>query len=265
MAILAQYNILKFYTDRLYAQWERTENREIPIVFLATNNIPAFQIIVSAATTATFQILDVDGNEKLAAPSSVTVTDLTTYKRLKYNGGTLSGAAVLVAGYYQIKVTNGAETYYSDYFAWTTSTNLAKLLKVEATTANFALGRKSDWVFDTTSITYLCYLNVTEYMGITPAQEEEANENNGVVVPYYTSLSKSRAWVIDGNEHIYEYLLGLRVLQMNGVVKVTWLGVEYTANDIVVEMDENHGNFDLVDVRLEIRPYNDVMTVINEV
>jgi len=92
MALLAQFGTLGFYTSTEARQWDKAiaegADNEAYRVFFETNHIPAFQLIVSAATTATVQLLD-STDTLIGTAKTVTVADLTTYKRLIYLGETL--------------------------------------------------------------------------------------------------------------------------------------------------------------------------------
>lgn len=254
--ILAQYNILKAYEVKASRHWDNTANQTGAIVLLATNVVPPIQLAVSAGTTATIQLytsLDV----AVGSPISMVVTDMTTHVRLNYLGETLTGGEVQVAGYYYMKVTNGADTYYFDVFEW--RDDLTGLFKVAATSSNINVG---GYVFDLTNFTYLCYLGA-EYRITEQEDEEYSTEDNGTISPYYTGTSRSRIWVVDGCEYIYEFLLGLRLLDVNGSVTITWNYIDYSADDILVEIDNDHGGADLLDIEVRIKPSNEIMKVIN--
>jgi len=256
--ILAQLNILGFYSVKASRQWDNTANKELHIVFLETNHVPAVQLAVSAGTAATIQLytyLDIAAGD----PINMVVTDLTDYVRLNYLGETLTGGDVLTDGYYYMKITNGGYSYYSDMFAWTS--DVTELLKVSAVSSNISHG---GYIFDLTNFTYLCYLNA-EKLTPQPENEEDAETDNGVVSPYYSSLSITRQWKVWGCEHIYLFLLRLRQFDTNGTVTITWNYIAYTANDILVEIETDHADGDLLDISLKIKPPDEVTKVINTI
>lgn len=265
MALLAQYNTLGFYTAKSARQWDRSlaENADTEIhrVFFQTNKIPAFQLIVSAATTATVQLMD--GNDVLVGSAkTVTVESGTGYKRLIYLGETLSGGNVLTDGDYSLKVTNGSEVYYSDIFGWTSdSEELNDLIKISAISSDIKLGRS--YVANMTGLTYECYLNAL-YLGINPEFEEEVSQRDGTNNVLYGNLVNQRQWDIDGCEYIFKFLLGLRVLESNGTVSVTWKGVTYTANDIMAEKTEDHSTI-LMQIKLSFTDISEIVSVYNEI
>jgi len=265
MALLAQYNTLGFYTAKIARQWDKSielgADYEMYRVFFQTNKIPAFQLIVSAATTATVQLMN--GSDVLVGSAkTVTVEAGTGYKRLIYLGETLTGGSVLTDGNYSLKVVTNLDTFYSDVFGWTSDANdLNDLLKISCISSDIRLGR--NYLLNLTGLTYECYLNAI-YLGINPEFEEEVSQKDGTNNVLYGNLVNQRQWDIDGCEYIFKFLLGLRVLESNGTVTVTWKGVSYTANDIMAEKTEDHFT-DLMQIKLSFTDISEIVSVYNEI
>ena len=263
MSLLAQYNPLGFYTIKEARQWDRAiregGNEFNFIVTFQTNKIPAIQLIVSTSTSATMQLIDVDDNE-LGSALSMTVetgTDsVVAYKRLIYLGTTMAGYE---DGYYGFKITNGAETYYSDIFCWRNDV-LNKLIKINAVSSNIRIGKY--YTINLTGFSYECYLEAI-YLGINPSIEDTLAKQNGGNVVLHGTLVHNREWDINGCEHIYKFLLGLRMLEANGTVSITWDYVTYTANDIMAEKSEDHFTY-AMQIKLSFVDNSEILSVINE-
>ena len=265
MNILAQYGILKYYSTKSNRQWDTTHNKYIPIVFLDMGDYSPFQLIMESGTNAEMRIYNANTEEEVTTSAiSLVVSDKDTYVRVHSNGGNLAYIS-LSDDYFYAVITGDSGTCYSDVFGWMNDVDVNDLIKVSASSSNIAMGRKSEYVLDISSSTFTCYFNVNEYLGIIPETEEDANENNGVVIPYYVGTAKSRAWIIDGNEYIYEFLLSLRILNVNGEVTITYRGVVYLAEDIIAEKEEEYGDSDIIDINLSIKANGDIMTVINSI
>ena len=265
MALLAQYNTLGFYTAKTARQWDMAisegADTEIYRVFFETNHIPAFELIVSAGTSATVQLID-STDTLVGSAKTVTVESATGYVKLIYLGETLTGGNVLTDGDYSLKVTNGGEVYYSDIFGWTSDVdNLNDLVKISVVSSDFKLGRS--YVANMTGLTFECYLNAI-YLGINPEFEEEVSQRDGTNNVLYGNLVNQRQFDIDGCEYIFKFLLGLRVLESNGTVSVTWKGVTYTANDIMAEKTEDHATI-LMQIKLSFTDISEIVSVYNEI
>ncbi|MFA5652419.1 MAG: hypothetical protein WC933_03570 [Candidatus Paceibacterota bacterium] len=245
MAILSQYNILGFYTDKTLRQWERSANKELHIVFLETNKVPSIQLIVSAATAATIQLIDVNDNN-VGSALNMTIGTQTGYKQLIYKGTTLTGNS---DGYYSLKITNGSEVYYSDVFAWISdSSSLSQLLKISITSANIKKGI-TGYSYNLTGFTYLCYLNADKVLFDTEFNGD-ANEIQSVPRILYGNSVKTEKFNIYGCPYIYNFLYGIPALRINGVVTITFEGITYTANYINLKVKEDFGGNDLADIEL---------------
>ncbi|WP_159522873.1 hypothetical protein [Sunxiuqinia indica] len=239
MSILAQYNVLGVYASKEARLWESLKvngNPELFRIFLETNTIPAIQLIVDNASTASVQLLDANDNP-LGSPLSMTILSETGYKKVIYAGTTLSGYD---DGDYSLKITIDAVVYYTDVFGWTSNEYyLDDLLKITAVSSNIRLSNYYD--MDLTGFTFECYIN-SEYLGLQPEVDEEIATRGGVTKVLYGNLVPLHEFEVYAAEYIYRFLLGLRVLESNGTVTVTWKSVSYTANDIMTDVTENNGN-----------------------
>jgi hypothetical protein len=263
--ILAQYNILGFYTSLDARQWNRAMTQGLDYetyrVFLETNNLPAIQLVVDASLGATIQLMDINDGE-VGSSISMTVEDgghpTVTYKKLIFNGDELVG---MTDGDYYLKIINGSDIYYSDVFAWTSDSDyLSELMKISVESSNIKLGRY--YTLNLIDFVFECYLNA-EYLGINPEFEEELTQRNGINKIIYGSLVPTREFNIYGCEYIYKFLLGLRILESNGSVTITYNSVNYSATDTMAEKLEDHFS-DLMQIKLSFVDENEVLTVSNE-
>jgi hypothetical protein len=255
MSILAQNNILKF---RIYKinQDKLTQKQITNTAIFELNKIPAIQLIVSTSTSATIQLMDWNDNE-VNDPISMTVVNMTDYKRLIYLGTTLTGDNEIEEdGCYYFKIINGIHTYYSDIFRFIS--DVSEYLKIEATGSDFMMGYNNQYIFDMTNFTYLFYLEVFN-KNISFDTEEEANENYGVIIPYFGSSALAIYWIVGGTEHITAFLERLRIFDINGNVEVTWENETYSADDIVVEIEETFDGINSIDIKFEITPENETL------
>lgn len=264
MSLLAQYGPLGYYTNLDARQWNRAiregGNEIAFIVTFKTNKVPAIQLIVSAATSATIQLIDIN-DQYVGSPLTLTIEDgassYVNYKRLIYLGTTLFGYE---DGYYSLKITNGTETYYSDIFCWRSDV-LSEMLKISAVSSDVRIGRY--YTLNMTGITYECYLDAI-YLGIEPVVEDMLAQRNGSNIVLYGSTVYTRQFDIRGYEHIYKFLIGLRMLEANGTVSITWDYATYTANDIIVEKTDDHFTY-AMQIKLSFMDNSETLSVINEI
>jgi len=261
MSILAQYGILGFYTSKDARAWDKLEkdgNPEIFRVFLKTNKVPAVQLIVSVSTSATMQLYTAT-DVAIGSPLTMTVESATGYKRIKYIGTTLEDKD---DGDYYLKITNGEETYYSDVFGWTSNSDyFDELIKISAVSSDIRLGRT--YSMNLTSFTFECYMNAI-YLGLRPEFEDEVAQKDGSNNVLYGNLVPSHEFDLDATEYIYRFLLGLRVLEVNGTVTVTWQGKSYTANDIMAEITDEHLAGLMYQVKFSFVDHSEIISVNNE-
>jgi hypothetical protein len=253
--ILGQINIFGFNSNIL----ARVDNDNVGVknalVTLETDHLPAIELIVDDSTTATIQLLDED-DANIGSPVSMTVVDVTTYKRLIYLGTTLSGNS---NGIYSLKITNGANTYYSDQFNWCDSVD--DLLKITATSSNIKIG--GTYEVDLTNFTFECYLSAT-YLGIDSETEEEASTKIGVANVLYANTSIIRPFSIRGNENTFKFLSVIsRVIGSNGIVTVYHGYKTFTAKDILVEKTDNF--IDSMVLNFKFTDINEVFSSSNNV
>jgi hypothetical protein len=179
---------------------------------------------------------------------------------LIYLGSTLAGND---DGDYSLKIVNGANTYYSDVFGWTSNADyLNDMVKISATSSDIRLGKlykaslSSSFVFE-------CYINA-EYNGIQPAVEETVQVKYGISNTVYSNLVETREFDVYGCEYILRFLLGLRMLETNGVITITWKSVDYVANDIMAEKTDDHSP-DTMQIKLSFIVENEIIGTLNDV
>lgn len=251
-------NILGFYEAKTNRLWETTDNEYDYSVFLETGTVPYVQLFVDASASATLKVYNVC-DEQVGATQTMTVTDMTTYKRLKFMGATLTG---LDEGRYYLLITNGADTYYSDVFWW--KDDVSEYLKIEVQSSDVQLGVSTKYIMDMLNFIPTFYLNAKKY-AVTPEIQETAEELMSVSHIQYSSMSVKRKFNVCANESIYLYLNALRVYEVNGYVYITWNGITYTAQNISVEMESVYKGSDLYNLNIEFKVYSDVISVINNI
>lgn len=265
--ILGQYNILGFYTTKEARVWNRLladgGNYELFRIFLETNKLPAIQLIVDSGDEHVYLYLLDSTDSVVGSYVEMTVEENTqigiTYDRLIYAGSTLSGNT---DGDYSLKIVNGANTYYSDVFGWTSDSDyLDDMVKISATSSDIRIGKYYKANLD--AFTFECYINA-EYNGIEPEVEETVQVKYGVSNPVYSNLVETREFDVYGTEYILRFLLGLRILETNGVVTITWKSVDYVANDIMSEKTEDHSP-DIMQIKLSFIVVNEILGTLNDV
>ena len=152
---MIQFNTLGFYSSMQSRVWDKNNgNRELYRTFFPTGVVPAVQLIVPEATTATIDVI----GETVVSTFPMTIEG-TDYKRLIFLGDTI----VAESGDYYLRLTVDGVEYYSDVFGWTDETD--ELLKINAVSSNIRIGR--DYILNLDNFVYECYVNA-EYLGITP-------------------------------------------------------------------------------------------------
>ena len=121
------------------------------------------------------------------------------------------------------------------------------------------------YTFNMTGLTFLAYFNVWEKPHPFFEEDEEAEDTDGIVSPYYWSAAKVLSWVIDGTEPIFDFLGRLRGMLGNGTISIIWHEDTYTVNDIEASVDESFNDGDLLNILIKIKPSSEVMTVINSI
>jgi hypothetical protein len=263
MSILGQYNIFGFYSSISARTWNRQialDVEEEPFrIFLETNHIPAVELLVSSATSATLTLLD-SNDVAVGSPLSMTVESFTGGKRLIYLGTTLSSND---DGDYSLKITiDGSTNYYSDVFGWTSNSDyLAELTKISAVSSNIRLGKS--YFMNLTGFTFECYINA-EYLGLTPDIQEDISERFGSTNILYGSFASRHEFNVWGNEYMQRFLTGLRILESNGTVTITHGGISFTANDIAVEKTEDVLTDVAFMMKLTFVDHSELISVYNE-
>jgi hypothetical protein len=261
MSILAQYGVLHFYGSKAVRPWDRLQTEgdsELFRVFFETNHIPAVMLVADSASSATLQLCNTL-DEEVGSAMTMTIQAATGYKVLRYLGQVITGND---DGDYYLKLTYTGGTLYSDVFGWTSdSGHFSELMKVRAVSSDIRLGK--NYMLDMTNFVYECYLNA-EYLGIQPEIEEELASQYGTNLVFYANLVSTRQFNLYVTEHIYRFLLGLRILESNGTVTVSWKGIDYTANDTMVEKQDEHIPELSFQVTLSFVDISEIVSVSNE-
>ena len=271
MGILSQYGVLGIYENKDSRQCVTVDS---PVLaFFVEGYIPSLQFMLSSVTgSVTVDVIEVDaqGYRDIDGETSLynyelTVTDVTTYYRVFKSEFIVS--AIASPGFFYLKITNGNETYYTDVYQTLLASDLVSKdsIKIVADSANFAMGKNAEYVYIMENFTYRCYLDVVEAMPTNKEELKEAGEENALIIPNYTALTIIRSWTISGNEHIHIFLLGLGILEQNGAVVVTYLGVDYNANENTTEISQVHNGRHHYDILFKMKPENEMMRVINEI
>lgn len=237
MALLGQFNPLKFYLDKRSRQWEaddEMDNRDLDLVYYQTNYTPCFQLIFSAATTVTAKIYN-SSDVEIATLTAPTIVDKTTYKQILSTGQILTSK---VAGYYYVLLTIDSVPYYSDMFAWTDAPT--NFLKVQVQSANMTIGIETTYIMPISSLTYIFYLNASR-LGDKQKTDQQGNDQNAITYPIFGTGAFQVNFDISGNRAIYRFLSGLGLLRGNGIVTLTWIYETFNASDILIEDTTDHG------------------------
>jgi hypothetical protein len=255
--IKAQFGILRLYESYDSIHYNHTQNRSA-IVSFANNYYPPFHLMVDAGISGTVTLLrHYDNSENQTF--ELIYANMTTYKSFIFNGRTLLNQE---EGCYYYRINIGTDVYYSDVFYWTEDTD--GFLKVTVSSSDIAIGRKQEYRVNMTDISYAMYLKVFQYNGIEMQNEEDANESDGEIEPYYTGVSLFHEFVLEGNESIYKFLLSLRTLLVNGAMTAAYYGFNYVdIGDVSTEVESSSGDFDIVNIRLKFVAGNDIITPIN--
>lgn len=256
--ILAQHNILKFFTDKRARIWDKNINsRKSKLVFYPSTDIsgfgntPAFSLNVDNYTTASADLYDSNDNW-ITGLGYLSAVDKTTYQQLYV----LSQDATLTKGYYYVLLTIDDVLYYSDVFG--VVVDLTEFLKINVASSNITVGGLPLKI--STLVTEF-YLNA-EYHDTEGKIDQQGDLENGITrVDFGTSIL-IREFEIYSNESIYGYMRALAMLKVNGIITVTWEYESFIASEILVEKSTNHYNgisqtkFTFVDERDSVQPLN---------
>lgn len=259
--ILAQKNPLAFHSDVTRQLFNTTGNVDV-LIFYALRTMPQFQLMTSSATFGSILIYDTNHNLlSTAIPMQYEFRD--GYYVVSPNvSGDISSYLYdedLGSGWYYLKVINGSDIYYSSVFAWTDDYD--SLIKFSIQSTPIALGINKE--YETNDLSYDFYLYAEENAPEV-ISEEDAEEDNGNVIPSYVGASYQNVFILDGNKYIYKFLSFIRVLSVNGSITLEWEGIEYDANDVLVDIKESYNGNDLIDIELKFISSSDVATVINK-
>ena len=122
----------------------------------------------------------------------------------------------------------------------------------------------SNYIINLTGFTFECYLNA-DYLGLSPEFTEEASEKYGATHQLYGAFIPKHEFNIYGNEAIQRFLIGLRVLECNGTVSVTYEDKTFTANDITAEISEDGFPGLAFMLKLSFVDHNEIVSVYNEI
>jgi hypothetical protein len=256
--LLGGVNILGFYSTKANRVWDDTHNQYDYLVILLRGYIPAFQIFVDAATSASVQVYN-EQTGALNESSAMVTTQMGSYVRLNFLG--LQGQFT-DDGYYSLVITTDAEVIYSDVFGWTDT--LTTFLKVTAVSSDMAVNPYSKAVMDYADFTYEFYVNAIENE-IIPETQEKADERNGISEINYGTTSFMRSFDILANSTLMIFLNYLRMISVNGTVTFTWNGVIRTAKDIEIEKKEVYNSDDLYNLVLKFKDPWETLMVINTI
>ena len=225
--MIYSYNTLGWYSAKAQRQYDKTGNIRV-LHHWPTNVIPAFQIVLDdTITTASYEVFDIDDN--LISSGSVTVENAsntagTAYSRLKFLGTTITSQE---EGFYYLKITYDSSNYiWSDAFCWLD--DVSELLKVSAVSSNIQIG---EFEINLSGFTYEVYLDAK---GIIPEYEitEEGDEKTYGVVPLFNSRNKLSEFQITGYWATLDFLAGLRILETNGTISITYLSDTFEVYNI---------------------------------
>lgn len=267
MALLGQYNPLKFYLDKRSRQWESDddmESRNLDLVYYQTNLTPCFQLIFSAVTAISAKIYNSDDDE-IATLTAPTIVDKTTYKQIIYAGQTLTSK---VAGYYYILLTIDTVPYYSDMFAWKDdpedwTDKSRSLLKVKVESANMTIGTKTRYIMPMSNMTYIFYLSAVA-IGDKQKIEQVGNDQYSITNVLYGAGAFQMNFEISANRSIFRFLRGLGLLGGNGVITLTWNYETFIASDILVEDTTDHGG-GMYQLKLSIVDESEIVSMSNDI
>lgn len=259
--IKAQFGMFGAYDSLDKIEVKNTQNEAIIVSFKSTQLPPITLFVQTNASTAIISLVRYSDNATIAASLTNTVTDYGNYIRIKYAGETVGKKD---EAYYYYKIVCGSETFYTDAFLL--KDDVTGLFGVKVTCSDFSIGRKQEYEVDTTNTAYECYIRLFGYNGIEMQNEEDANEEDGEIKPYYTGISMYREFILEAREYIYKFLLSLRTLLVNGSLEVYYGGdTFYDVGDVTTELESASGDFDIVNIRFKFVANNDILTPINTI
>jgi len=275
MSLLAQLNPLRFYSDVRSRQFENTQNKNRMLtypMFLdgATTKckVPKWSLILNSTSTGGItnvvtSVYDCS-DTKLFDIYNFGAISNGNYIQVLFNG---SDVTHNIVGYHYLKVVitsidNGAETFYSDLFEWTD--DLDDKLKIVTESSKVKIGENPVYYYEMINTSHEFYIGVVP---LTSADylKEEAVEPNAVTNTIFGSSALLRSFLLKANEPIFMFLRTLRILSSNGIVNITWKYITYPAIDILVNIENDLGNADLINVKIEFKVSSEVVSVCNSI
>jgi len=261
MAIVAQLNPLRFYANKLSRQWENTNNERRLVIYpmyldgsTLKCKVPQFSVEINeAVSTVSAKIYNCAGTE-ITTLSTFTTIAKTGYSQIIYLGSSITLDDIDT---YEIVLTINGIDYWSDFYEWTTE--LDKTLKIKVESSKILLGHYEYEMIDTIHEFYLKFKPITSNTYL----KEGANESDAITNINYGSSALLRGVKVLGNEPIFMFLRSLRVLSCNGLVTFTYKFIDYEADDIVIDQDQDHGNADLIDIKIEFKVLTESVSVCN--
>lgn len=263
--IQAQYNPLRFYSDKRSRQYENTNNKDRMLVYpmyldgvTLKCKVPQFSVIINSlpedpAPTTSLKVYDCSGTE-IYTTTQFSSSSYDTYTQITYAGALIENDEIDV---FELKLTINGVDYWSDVFMWTN--DLDKLLKITVQSSMIRLGR---FKYDMINNIHEFYVNLKP-MSSNTYIKEEANETYAITNPNYGSSALIRSFNVLGNEPIFMFLRGLRILETNGSVVFTHKYISYQAKDITTEIESDVVNADLLNVKIEFKVLNESVSVFN--
>lgn len=262
--IIGQYNPLMFYANKLSRQFENTENvtrivtYEMYLDTVLKCVVPKFSVLIDStdsdpAPTFSMVVNNCAGTQVFTS-SDYSSTNKGLYTQITFAGGVVANS---VKGYYEIVVTINSVPYYSDFFQWTD--DLTKKLKITTESTMIRLGSME---YEMANTAHEFYIDLKPETSGTYLSEE-ANETYAITNTNYASSAVLRSFKALINEPIFIFLRALRILSCNGEVTFNYRYIDYSAKDIVVEIESDHGNADLIDTKIEFKVLNESVSVFN--
>jgi hypothetical protein len=233
--MLITYGIVDFSTvQNDYSTYQANPDQFVKV---GTNTLfPFFVLTSGVGTTATMEVLDINGTAVQSA-ISLTVATNEDAKQISYAGATLTDK---VCGHYQLKITHGSDVYYSEFFEW--SDDLTNYVKITATPEKILVNNY--YTVDLSSTTFIQYYATVKEMNGRVIESGGETTEEGVSKNYGDELLKStinfehEASLI-GNDSSFRYLSMLRPSTIGGTVVFEYKNRQKTIYGIAVEQSEN--------------------------
>lgn len=231
--MLQGINILGFFERKSDRRFERADVKDYMVVFKNTT-MPSFIIMLeSESNAATIDLIKIDKLTKVETTIgafNAVVTTSGLNKIITYNG---SKDNDFDCGYYYLLVTIGAKQIFSEVFSIVEDTY--GLFGINIQSSDITYNKTENLPYSNIEIDfYLRYDNIEiEHEG-----NEEGTERYFGDIPLFSAVSIKRKTEIYGTPQIYRMLAFVRVLKVNGSVKVTVSGDQREIYDTNVEVKE---------------------------